>query len=256
MASPGIPDHMKEDIQSPDFLEEVASLLRLIQWVMGEQNREATWEVRVRREGRKWFIGTTTNLEQPRKMRRWSPDWLVKVCVGKFALMTVELHCMLLNKGRTLPDFILEKTLWKSCLWFLDYRQPFFLLHEDHIASMLASLTALWFLFSLTNDHADFEPFKNPKVNSGTWLWNINSQYARKHLYSVLMLLFPPWYFTMWNMVMVNDSCDFSVFFRCMLSLLHTNSSTALIPTARKHSLGFEGKLCTCYLFRVIVCLT
>lgn len=47
------------------------------------------------------------------------------------------------KQGKALPDFILEKILWKSCLWFLDYRQPFLLLHEDHIASMLASLTAL-----------------------------------------------------------------------------------------------------------------
>jgi hypothetical protein len=41
--------------------------------------------------------------------------------------------------------------------------------------------------FSLTDDHADFEPFKNPNLNCGTWLWNTGSPYALKNLYPVLM---------------------------------------------------------------------
>lgn len=64
-------------------------------------------------------------------------EWVKPRLAGKFALEMVGLHWMLLNKGRILPNFILEGTLWKNCLWFL------LLLHEDHIASMLASITAL-----------------------------------------------------------------------------------------------------------------
>lgn len=55
MASSGILGHMQEDIQCPDFLEEVASLLRLEFHLLSddELSREATWKVRVRREERK-----------------------------------------------------------------------------------------------------------------------------------------------------------------------------------------------------------
>lgn len=90
-----------------------------------------------------------------------------------------------------------------------------------------------------------------------TWIAELDSEILVLHMHSRISILFscgsPPCYFTMWTSVMVNDSCDFSVLFRCMLPLLHTNSSTALISTARNHSLGSEGKLCACSLFCVIV---